>query len=452
MLLLADYILPISSSPIKKGALLVRDGVIVNIGSAESLLAHYPDEEVKDFGTAALMPGLVDLHTHLESSVLRGLIKDAPYVSWMADVIEKSVHMNALDWYHSAMLGGLEALQAGITCLADISATGAVFKAVNQLGLRSVIYREVGAMDKRRIDFALKQAYKDIDAWQEEASDLVNVGIAPAPLYVCNPAILKLVSKYAKEHNLPVALHVAASREEYDFIMRGTSTLAVHKNETPRGYLEIPPWLPAGVTPVNYALNWGAFDSGNVLALHCIHVTYEDIEKLKQRDVAIAICPRANAQLGMGQAPFDEYLRRGLRVGLGTDSPAATDSTDMLTEMRIGMLVQRAVNPRHFIDAHTMLEMATLGGARALKLDHRIGSLEVGKEADIIAVDLSGSHHDSSTDPVAMLVNTASASEVLMTMVAGKILYEQSQWQLDVNVVEHVSSAIGIRNKILSQS
>lgn len=133
---------------------------------------------------------------------------------------------------------------------------------------------------------------------------------------------------------------------------------------------------------------------------------------------------------------------------MGTDSPAATDSTDLFTEMRIGMLVQRAVNVGEFLDSATMLEMATIGGARALKLDDKIGSLDIGKYADIIAVDLSSSHQTPTTDPVSAVVNTCSGADILMTMVNGVSLYEKSKWNVGVEVAKSIARVIEIRSKL----
>lgn len=203
-----------------------------------------------------------------------------------------------------------------------------------------------------------------------------------------------------------------------------------------------------GTSPVRYALNWGAFETSNVLAIHCVHVDEEDVRSSRNTTWPSGVCPRCNAQLGMGVAPVNEFLRAGLRLGLGTDSPAATDSTDMLTEMRLGMLVQRAVDVNEFLDSSTMLEMATMGGARALRLDDKIGSLDVGKRADVIAVDLSSSHQTPTTDPVSAVVNTCTATDVLMTMVDGKLLYEKSRWHVDVEVAKNIARVIEIRGKL----
>ena len=292
-------------------------------------------------------------------------------------------------------------------------------------------------------------AENDIMHWSQEVDpDRISIGIAPAPIYMCHPAVFGRVSELATRDDLPVAMHLAGSREEYYFVKRGSSSFSVHGESVRRGFLEIPPWLPTGVSPVRYALNWGAFESPNVLAVHCVHTDEEDVKKLKEYNVAIAVCPRCNAQLGMGVAPVDEFMRAGLRVGIGTDSPAATDSTDMLSEMRLGMLIQRAVNVGRFLDSESMLEMATIGGARALKLDDEIGSLEIGKRADVIAVDLSSSQQSPSTNPVSAMVNTCTSADVIMTMVDGKTLYERDKWHIDVEVAKHIARVIEIRGKL----
>lgn len=449
MLLCAQYILPITSEPFQDGAVLVRDGLIRDIGKVEMLKLRYPEEEVVDFGLAALMPGLVDLHTHLENSVMRGIVHDVPYTTWVMSVAEKSSKMDVGDWYDSAILGGLDALSSGITCVADITVTGAACTATQKLGLRSVIYREVGAMDKRRVDYAMRMAENDIMHWREEVDpSRITIGVAPAALYICHPSVFGRVAEFAERENMPMAMHLAGSREEYNFTKYGSSTFSVHGMDSKRGFVEIPPWLPTGASPVRYALNWGAFETSNMLAIHCVQVDEEDLKKLKEYDVAVGVCPRCNAQLGMGVAPVNEFLRAGLRMGLGTDSPAATDSTDMLAEMRLGMLIQRAVNPNEFLDSSTMLEVATLGGARALRLDDKIGSLDVGKCADIIAVDLSSSHQTPTADPVSAVVNTCAGTDVLMTMVDGKMLYEKNQWHVDVQVAKNIARVIEIRGKL----
>lgn len=412
---------------------------------------HYPDEEIRDFGLAALMPGLIDLHTHLEYTALRGIVHDVPYAEWLLAEHAKADMMTLDNRYDSAVIGGLEMLSGGVTTLADFSNTGASFEALQDLGLRSVVYRSVGVTSKNDVDAAVDKALADVEAWQSAAdSERTRVGIAPKALHACHPNVFKRVNEAANRLGIPVAMHVAGSYEEYKYVRYGSTPLSVRgANTNADGLTDRPMWLPTGVTPVNYALNWDAFRSDEVLAVHCVHVDDEDIAKLKQYDVAVAVCTRCNAQLGMGLAPLQEFLEAGLRVGLGTDSPAATDTADMFAEMRLGMLIHRAVSRDRFLGAKTMLELATIGGARALKMEDEIGSLEVGKKADIIAADLSGSRQTPLVDPVTAVVTGVSPADVMFTMVGGNVLYERGgHWNVGINAKEALRRGMQIRMKL----
>jgi 5-methylthioadenosine/S-adenosylhomocysteine deaminase len=280
-------------------------------------------------------------------------------------------------------------------------------------------------------------------------TDRTTIGIAPAAIYSNHPEVFARVSELAISEDLPVAMKLAASREEYNFVRYGSSMFSVdNMPSSKRGYVEIPPWLPFGVSPIRYALNWGAFDAPQVMLIHAVYVEEEDIKKLREHDVSICTCPRANAQLGMGIAPLNEFMQAGLNVGLGTESPAATESTDMLAEMRTGLLLQRASNTRHFFSSSKILELATIGGARALGLDDKIGTLEIGKQADIVAIDLTSAHQSQDSDPVSAVVYTCGPSDVLMTMVDGEILYEKNHFSVDIEVAKNIARVIEIRSKL----
>jgi 5-methylthioadenosine/S-adenosylhomocysteine deaminase len=427
MLLVARYVLPVSKPPIENGAVLIRDGRIQDVGYATRLKTRYPDEETRDFGLAVLMPGFVDAHTHLEYSAMRGLINDVPYAAWKLHIAEKEKLFTPQDWEDSALLGTLEAIRSGITTVADITSTGASLKAAQATGLRSVIYREVGTMERSEVDRVLEEAFDDIATWRQETDPTyVRIGIAPAPLFSCHPLVFKRIGEYASD-GTAVACHLAGSREEYEFIRYGSSPFSVHSTEQERGYgIDMPPWLATGVSPVRYILNWGLFDAPNVLAIHCVQVDDDDIEKLAENDIAVAVCSRCNAQLAMGVAPLSKLIKAGIRVGLGTDSPAATDTTDPLAEMRIGLLLQRALGNRSdFFTAAQMLRLATLGAAESLRIEDSVGSLDVGKRADIIALDLSNSNQAPTHDPNSAVVHTTTQDNVLMTMIGGKMLYDK---------------------------
>lgn len=448
MLLCARYVLPITSEPLTDAAVLVKDGKICDIGSAEILKLRYPDEEVFDYGQAALMPGLIDLQTRLAETALRGLIHDVPYATWIADVNRLKGMMDREDLLASAIMGGCEALSNGITTVADVTTTSAVAEAVDGLGIRAVLYREACVMDKSRISSAFKNVEAAIEEWRGMVNpDLVTIGVAAAPLYLCNPAMFPAMTELANKMDLPVLVRVAGTQEEIKFIRYGSSELSVHAMES-RGYVETPPWLPAGCSPVRYLLNWQAFDADNVMAAHCVHLDEGDLASLKQRDVSVAICSSNNAQLGMGAAPMGEFRRAGLRMGLCTGAPSATSWTDMLYESRLTLLLQRALNVGNFIDSSEMIKYATIEAARALKIDDKVGSLEVDKRADIIAVDLSGMRYTTAKGCTAAIVNTCNGEHVLMTMVDGVKRYERGTWNINADREKSIVRIVETRDKL----
>lgn len=429
MLLTARYVLPIAAPHIEYGAVLVRDDRIVEIGDFDHLRALHPDEPVRDFGLAALLPGFIDLHTHLEYTAMRGLVDDLPYSKWKLQLLQKEQLFSSQDWDDSALLGSLEALQSGITTIADVTATGASGHAAQASGLRGFVYREVATMDKRQVEGVMHAAAEDIEAWRQ-TSDVsrLTFGIAPHSPYSCHPELFRLVAEYAAD-GAPISVHLAGSKEEYQFVKYGSSMLATDvRDEYDRN---APLWLPTGVSPVRYVLQWALFDAPNVLAVHCTQVDDDDIDVLASHDIAVAYCPRTNAKLGMGIAPVGKFLAAGIRTGLGTDSPAASNSMDMFEEMRLGLLLQRAaLGEAHFIPARRFLKMATLDAARALGLEDEIGSLEPGKKADIIAVDISKSHQIPTHYPYGTLVHSANQENILWTMVDGRVVYESKTWPL----------------------
>ena len=179
MLLVARYVIPVSEPHIENGAVLVRDGRIVDVGSAGKLKTRYPNAPSKDFGLAAILPGFVDAHTHLEYSAMRGLINDAPYAAWKLHIADKEKMFSAADWDDSALLGALEVVRSGITTIADITATGASLKAARAVGLRGVIYREVGTMERKEVEPTLSQAFADVRQWQNFAAGSGGVSSRP---------------------------------------------------------------------------------------------------------------------------------------------------------------------------------------------------------------------------------------------------------------------------------
>ncbi|MDO4842165.1 MAG: amidohydrolase family protein [Phoenicibacter congonensis] len=430
MILTAKYVFPISSEPLIDAGVLVRDGKIVDVDKTVNLKKHYPNEEFKDLGLAAIMPGFVNLHTRLDRTLLRGTVADEPYTSWLLKYVDFTSKMSKQDKYDSALIGCMEQIRSGITTVADLSGTDGPVKAVSEMGLRGIVYKDVCAPDKERVDDVMNRAVREMDAWGKIADgDRVRVGISPATTFETHPSLFTKVSEYARKNNTPVKLRLAGSREEYEFIRSGTSMFSPdEKGNRNLNYVEVPPWLPFGVSPTQYAKNWGAFDSDDVSVIHAIHVDDDDIRTLKQYGVGIASCPGSEAQLGMGLAKIHEFLQLGIPTGLGSDTPAASEANGMLREMRLTLLLHRATDARSFMKSSTALYLGTLGGAQVLHMDDKIGTLEPGKLADITAVDLRKSLQVLGLNPISAVVNSCSASDVILTMVEGNILYEDKKF------------------------
>lgn len=451
MLLTAKYVLPISAGHIEDGAVLVRGDRIVAVGTSAELIAAHPEEEVRDFGLAVLMPGFVDVHTHLEYSVFRGAVDDAPYTAWKMQVQGKESRLSPEDWMDSAVLGAMEAVGSGITTVADITNSGNSVRAAKQIGLSGVVYREVSTMDKSLVPGRMRAAEADIDEWTSIAAGApIEIGIAPHSPYTCHPSLFSAAAELAIDRDLAVAIHLAGSRDEYNFVRYGSSNLAQDFREQ-SGWSDVA-WMPTGVSPVQYVLQWGLFDVPRVLAVHCVQVDEPDIDVLAQHGVAVAHCPRCNAKLGMGIAPLKSFFEHGLTVGIGTDSPASNNTVDPFDEMRIGLLLQRGVTGEtdfyRYFTARSFMRLATIHGARALGLEHEIGSLEPGKRADVIAVDLSSSPHMVPTaDPYSALVHTSNQKDVVATMVAGRMVFDRGDYP-SVDKERALARAQEIRGKL----
>jgi 5-methylthioadenosine/S-adenosylhomocysteine deaminase len=428
MILRARYVLPIEGEPIENGAVLIRKGKIDAVGKFSTLKKESPEEEVKDFKDAAILPGFVDTHTHLEFSTFRGVTPDLPFWAWKLKLAEKSRVFNDGDWELSAEIGALEAIQSGITCIADITRTGAPLKVALKFGLRGIIFYEVSEMDAKKTDKVMQEAEEKIREWKKlSKGSLLEIGISPYSAYNVAPPILKEVAHFSQREKLLLATHLSGSKEEYDFVKYGSGPLA-HQYREVMGWGDIL-WQPLGVSPVKYMENWDVFET-KVLAVHCIQMSDYDIDVLNKYDVSIAHCPRTSAKLGMGVAPLSKFFKRGMIVGLGTDSPASNFTMDFFDEMRVGILLQRGVSKDvNSLSARKFVQMATLEGAKALRMEDKIGSLKPGKEADIIVVDLSEAHQFFGEDPYTLLVYRSSQENIILTMVKGEILYEKGSFK-----------------------
>jgi cytosine/adenosine deaminase-related metal-dependent hydrolase len=390
----ADWVLPVDGPPIRDGRVVWEDGRIVEVG---------PGRSERHLEGGAILPGLVNAHSHLEYAVYAGFGDGLEFERWIALHLERKSRLAIEEMEAVARLGAAECLASGITTVGDLSYSGAAAAACAELGLRAIVYLEVfgPGTDQLASRFA---AHRDRIAGV--LSDRVRLGISPHSPYT---APLELWQA-AAELGIPIGTHFAETEAEVGWTRSGNGPLA---GVRPTSIREL---AAAGVL------------SERVTAAHCVHLDGEEIELLARHDVAVVHCPRSNALLGCGIAPLAELRAAGVRIGLGTDSPASTPSFDLFEELRVAAYMARARERRSdALSAEDALRLATIGGARALGLDGEIGALTTGKRADLTAVSLAGSPYDPVEDPVAAVVFGGSPARVLETIVDGQTRYRQGE-------------------------
>jgi len=416
----ADYILPISSEPIRNGAVAIDGAKIVAVGRKESVTTLFPNAEIEDFGEAAILPGFVNCHSHLEITAMRGALDDVEhdFRSWLFRLNEMRSAMSDAEIEAAAVAGAVEGARAGVTCFGDIGRYGkAGVEALKETGLRGVVFQETEFSPDNRTaeeDFAaLKEKYLLL---REGATDLVEVGISPHSPYTVSSRLFELIADFALADEIKITIHAAESVQEAELLINESGFFVeIYKKF---GF----DWQSPRCSAIEFLDRTGILRTGPLLA-HCVTVSDSDIDLIAASGSGIAHCPKSNAKFGHGYAPFEKFLNAGISVGLGSDSVASNNICDLLEESRFAALAARNRPLRNrFISAKEVLETATLGGARALGLEHLIGTLESGKQADIAVTALSNPAQKPVTDVEAALVFSSNARDVLRTMVAGQEL------------------------------
>jgi 5-methylthioadenosine/S-adenosylhomocysteine deaminase len=421
-LLTARWVMPISSPPIEYGAVAIESGVIIAVGPEQELrpkLARLGPLETLPLGEAAICPGFVNVHTHLELTVMRGFLENLPFFDWIRTLTQTRTNLlTATDLANSAKWGALESIRAGVTTLADTGDSGAAMEALVLGGQRGIVFQEVFGPDIMQAKKSLAGLKKKVEALRRMETSLVRVGVSPHAPYTVSSLLLRLVTEYAERDEMPLAMHCAESQAEDDFMRRGLGPFA--ENLRSRGIN----WTPPGVSSIRYLSDLNVLRIKPLL-IHCVRATEEDIGLLTFWGARVAHCPKSNAKFGHGIAPVVQMRRRGVAVGIGTDGVASNNSGDLIEESRFTQLLNRASRgDGSVLTPDEMLEWMTLGGALALGLEADIGTLEVGKDADITAVSFQGTHTQPVHDPAAGIIAAANAGDVCLTMVRGRILFD----------------------------
>jgi cytosine/adenosine deaminase-related metal-dependent hydrolase len=417
----ADWVLPVAAPMLADGVVAVAGDRIVAVGPAAEISAAHPGAELVDLGRSIVMPGFVNCHSHLEYTTFRGILDDAEFGDWILQLVDIKASLSPDEYLDSARLGAVESISSGITTVADTSYTGTSIRAADEAGLRGRVYLEVYGIDDARLDETMREVDERLAAARAIAPDRLDVGLMAHAPYTVSSRLYEAIAERSRAVGLKVASHVAESRHELTYVRAGSGKFA-HDFREKLGW-ERMLVQPYGVSPIKYLQQWNVFNE-HFLAVHCTQATLDDIRILRAKDVAVAHCPKSNAKLGCGVAPLAEMLRQGVRVGLGTDSPAASNIMDMFDEMRTMLLLHRATERDvTVLDAERCVRLATLGGAEALGIAGQVGSLEPGKFADFIAVDASRSHFEPIANPYSALVYGANQDDVLLTVVGGRVLY-----------------------------
>jgi 5-methylthioadenosine/S-adenosylhomocysteine deaminase len=356
----------------------------------------------------ALLPGLVNLHTHAAMTLLRGLADDLPLMEWLKDHVwpAEAKHVSAEFVYDGTLLACAEMLRGGITCFNDMyffpEAAGRAALAAGMRAALGIIALEFPTSYAADANDYIAKGLAARDELKEEP--LLSFCMAPHAPYTVSDKTLAKVVTIAEELDLPIHVHVHESRHEIE------DSLAQHK-----------------VRPLERLGALGMLGP-RLIAVHAVHVTDNEIDTLARHGASVAHCPSSNLKLASGLAPVAAMLARGVNVGIGTDGAASNNRLDLLEETRIAALLAKAVaDDAQALPAHQALAAATLGGARALGLEALVGSLVPGKFADLCAIGFGAPELAPCYDPVSHLVYSAGRAQVSHVWVAGEIRLEQGK-------------------------
>lgn len=403
----ADWICPVSSSPVRNGRIAVQN---------EKLIAQTDkDARVVRFPGCAIVPGFVNAHSHLELTILRGFLDDLIFTDWIPRLtFAKYQVLSRGDLLLSAQIGTIEMIRAGVTCVGEVMDIGTGWEAMREFGLRGIAYQEVFGPADAQADEALEGLKQKLEKYRKDETGTLRIGVSPHAPYTVSAPLYRAVGQYAEREKIRITTHVGESRDEGMFLRFGTGIFADRWRQ--RGIAVDAP----GCSPLAYMDRFGLLRPETLL-VHAIDLEDSDLELLIEKRPMLVHCPKSNAKLAHGVARIPEIQRTGITLALGSDSVASNNVVDMFEEMRAAIFQQRARTERfHSLNAETVFRMATLGGAECLGLAEQLGSLDPGKYADFVVVDLNDPAVQPIHDPIETMVYSASRHNVRATFIAGR--------------------------------
>lgn len=399
--------------------LLGADGRIAAIGPANSVPTP-PDAELLECGAAILLPGLVNTHTHLELTGFEQTASDLDFRRWILSIRRLKEARPPEEFLEAARRGLLECWAGGVTTIADTGDSGAVIRVLDELEGSGVVYHEVFGPHPAQLEESFSDLVRRFAELSAFARRRIRLGVSPHAPYTVSGPLYSRVAEWANANALPLAVHIAESKAERDFVSENTGPFA--EAWTARGIplLSDPSHCPSAPlslrpSPVSWLDDHGVIGP-STLCIHAIQLDAGDIRLLAERGAAVAHCPVSNALHGHGAAPLAALRQAGLRVGIGTDSTASVGRLDLFREVRAAQALAE-------LSDESALRLATLEGARALGLEQEIGSLTEGKWGDLIAVELTGNRTLAAP---AGAVLQASPEDVMLTVLGGRIVHRRA--------------------------
>jgi 5-methylthioadenosine/S-adenosylhomocysteine deaminase len=406
----AGWVLPVDAEPIPQAAVLIDpDGRIARVGPDAEVPrpAGVPDIAAPH---AAVVPGLVNVHTHLELTGFEGQVEDDDFTAWIRRLRELKERRSPGDYLAAARAGLRDCWAAGVTTVADTGDSGAALRALQELGGAGIAYQEVFGPHPDQCEASLAGLRRRVAELERFTSPRVRLGVSPHAPYTVSGPLYAATAAWAREAGLPIAVHLAESTAERALLAGAVGPFAEawERRGIPR------PRLP-GRSPVAW-LEEHRVLGPDTLCIHVVQVDDRDIAALARAGVAVAHCPLSNRRHGHGAAPLARLRSAGLRVGVGTDSVVSVGRLDLLAEVR-------AARELAGLDAGTSLELVTLAGARALGLADEIGSLSPGKWGDVAIIRVG-----APSGPAAAVerVLGSTKEDVVATYVGGRQAYRKT--------------------------
>lgn len=395
--LAARWAIPVVGEPIYDAVVVIDGEIIEGVYSRAQFNSVYDSTDIastEDYKEAVIMPGLINMHSHLDYSALRAFATDLPFFKWIEALVSRSRDWPPERFYQSALYGARLAAFTGTSTIVDSTYSGQAARALAQVGLRGVVALELFGLSDSQAEAswnAWLKRFEEISESDDEdlrrafEGQLITLTVSPhAPYTVC-PSLWLKATDWAKKFNLPVLAHVSESELECQWLAGGSEEvskfLSFSMREDVHSEKLKPCWAGRGLSPVKHLKNYGLLNE-YLIAAHLVHVDDDDLAILVENQVKMAHCPRSNARLGNGLAPLAKMIDRGLQFGMGTDSLASTDDLSLIAESQFALNAHKLKEGAD-IPARKFVEALTIDAARALKMDHQIGSLQAGKRADI---------------------------------------------------------------------